>query len=111
MGLPWLLVLDEPTNGLDPAGIVELRQVIWQLPAEHSITVFVSSHLLGEVKQVATHVGIVGRGRLLFQGTPAALQRRTRERLTLEVDCPRSQSAFLQTLGGTLSEPPTVASA
>jgi ABC-2 type transport system ATP-binding protein len=64
LGQPDLLILDEPTNGLDPAGIVEFRQLIQRPPREHGITVFVSSHLLSEVEQVATHIGIIGRGQL-----------------------------------------------
>ena len=86
LGQPELLILDEPTNGLDPAGIVEFRQLIQRLPAELGVTVFVSSHLLGEVEQVATYIGIIGQGRLLFQGTPAELHGRTRDSVLLRVD-------------------------
>lgn len=73
LGRRELLILDEPTNGLDPAGITEMRQLIRQLPTEHGITVFLSSHLLGEVEQVATHVGILSQGALVFQGTAAEI--------------------------------------
>ena len=83
---PELLVLDEPTNGLDPAGIQEMRDLIRALPAERGITVFLSSHLLREVEQVATHVGIVQGGRLVFQGSLAALQARARETEGLVVE-------------------------
>lgn len=69
IGKRELLILDEPTNGLDPAGITEMRQLIRRLPAEFGITVFLSSHLLGEVEQVATHVGILSQGQMVFQGT------------------------------------------
>jgi lantibiotic transport system ATP-binding protein len=88
LGNPRMLLLDEPTNGLDPAGIHEMRELIRRLAAEEGITVFVSSHLLGEVEQVATHVGIVGRGRLLFEGTLADLTGQRRERVVVEVDQP-----------------------
>lgn len=58
-----------PTNGLDPAGILEIRDLVRGFSSDHGITVFLSSHLLAEVEQIATHVGIVGLGRLLFEGT------------------------------------------
>jgi lantibiotic transport system ATP-binding protein len=80
---PILLVLDEPTNGLDPAGIHEIRQLIISLPKEHGITVFLSSHLLGEVEQVASHLGILQRGKLLFQGELPLLQARRRSHLVV----------------------------
>ena len=96
MGAPELLILDEPTNGLDPAGIHELRELIRRLPSEHGVTIFLSSHLLGEVEHMATHVGIIGRGRVLFEGTLGDLHGRTGERLLLEVDRP---AAALQVLG------------
>ena len=83
---PDLLILDEPTNGLDPAGIREMRELLRRLPQEHGVTVFLSSHLLNEVEQVATHIGIVGHGRLLFQGTPRELQAQLEDHVTLGVD-------------------------
>jgi len=69
LGDPELLILDEPTNGLDPAGIQEIRALIRHLAADRGITVFMSSHLLNEVEQIATHVGIVLKGKLIFEGT------------------------------------------
>src|SRR5262245_29498458 len=66
---PELLILDEPTNGLDPAGIHEMRDLLCRLPAELGLTVFLSSHLLSEVEQIASHIGIIQARRLLFQGT------------------------------------------
>jgi lantibiotic transport system ATP-binding protein len=71
---PELLILDEPTNGLDPEGIVDIRQVINKLHSKFNKTILVSSHLLGEVDKIATHFGIIHKGRLLFQGTKEALQ-------------------------------------
>jgi ABC-2 type transport system ATP-binding protein len=85
---PQLLILDEPTNGLDPAGIREMRDLIRRLPQAHGVTVFLSSHLLGEVEQVATHIGIIHQGRLLFQGTPDGLQAQIQERVHLGVERP-----------------------
>ncbi len=85
---PDLLILDEPTNGLDPAGIHEMRDLIRRLPAEFGVTVFLSSHLLGEVEQIASHLGIIHEGRLLFQGTLAKLQAERQAQLTLGVNQP-----------------------
>jgi ABC-2 type transport system ATP-binding protein len=82
---PRLLVLDEPTNGLDPAGIHEMRDLIRRLPREFGATVFLSSHLLSEVEQVASHIGIIHQGRLLFQGALAELQAQRLERLIIGV--------------------------
>jgi ABC-2 type transport system ATP-binding protein len=99
LGEPELLILDEPTNGLDPAGIREMRQFLRRLPQAYGVTVFLSSHLLGEVEQVATHVGIVGQGRLLFQGTPEALQAQLEDRVTLGVDRPDEAARLLSRAG------------
>lgn len=85
---PQLLILDEPANGLDPAGIHEMRALIRLLPAEFGITVFLSSHLLSEVEQVAGHIGIIHQGRLLFQGTLPELQAERQEHLTIGVKQP-----------------------
>lgn len=71
---PELLILDEPTNGLDPAGIHEMRDLIRRLPDEFGVTVFLSSHLLSEVEQIAGHIGIIHEGKLLFQGPLSELQ-------------------------------------
>ena len=69
LGFPRLLILDEPTNGLDPAGIQEMRELICSLPARFGMTVLVSSHLLSEIDQMADHVGIIREGELVFQDT------------------------------------------
>ena len=82
---PALLILDEPTNGLDPAGIHEMRDLIRRLPRESGITVFLSSHLLSEVEQIASHIGIIHEGHLLFQGTLAELQAKQQTELTVGV--------------------------
>lgn len=80
---PKLLVLDEPTNGLDPAGIDEIRRLLTDL-AGRGVTVMVSSHLLVEIERMATVLGILARGRLLFQGTRAELMARTTPDLLVE---------------------------
>jgi ABC-type multidrug transport system ATPase subunit len=66
---PSLLILDEPTNGLDPNGIIEMRELLKRLNREHGITVLVSSHLLAEIEKLVTHVGIIHKGKMMFQGT------------------------------------------
>lgn len=71
---PELLILDEPANGLDPQGIIDVRELIRKYNREHNKTILVSSHLLGEVDKVATHFGIINKGRLVFQGSSAQLQ-------------------------------------
>jgi len=73
---PELLVLDEPTNGLDPHGIVEMRELLIRLNRERGLTLLVSSHLLSEVERLATEVGIICRGALVFQGPLSELTRR-----------------------------------
>ena len=99
MGLPELLILDEPTNGLDPAGIHEMRDLIVKLPEELGITVFLSSHLLNEVEQVATQVGIIREGQLIFQGNPETLQSQLNESLVLSVDQPEKAKSLLSQAG------------
>jgi lantibiotic transport system ATP-binding protein len=96
---PRLLILDEPTNGLDPAGIHEMRELIRRLPAESGATVFLSSHLLSEVEQIAGHIGIIHQGRLLFQGTLAELQAQRREHLIVGVNQPEQAARCLAAAG------------
>lgn len=88
LGRPELLVLDEPTNGLDPAGILEMRELIKSLPTEQGVTVIVSSHLLSEVEQMATRVGIISKGRMLFEDTIVELRRKARSRIAFGVSDP-----------------------
>jgi len=99
MTLPQLLILDEPTNGLDPAGIHEVRELIRRLPREYGMTVFVSSHLLGEVEQTATHIGIIQAGQLIFQGTPDGLRQRYQDHITVKVDQPEAAQQALRLAG------------
>ena len=86
LGSPRLLLLDEPTNGLDPAGIQEMRELIRTLPARFGITVLVSSHLLSEIDQMATHVGIINNGALIFQDRLSVLHEHSRSRMRLRTD-------------------------
>lgn len=84
LGYPKLLILDEPTNGLDPAGIQEMRELICDLPGRFGMTVVVSSHLLSEIDQMANHVAIIREGELVFQDTLEALHGRSCRHLALK---------------------------
>ena len=66
---PSLLILDEPTNGLDPSGIIEMRQLLIKINQEEKVTIVISSHLLMEIEKLVTHLGIINKGAILFQGT------------------------------------------
>jgi len=96
---PRLLVLDEPTNGLDPAGIQEMRNLIVRLPREHGITVLVSSHLLSEIDQMATSVGVIHHGRMLFQGPIDELRHRSSASVSIKVDRPAEAQLSLAHAG------------
>jgi len=69
MGDADLLLLDEPANGLDPSGIVEIRKLLTRLNKENGVTIFISSHILSEIEKMCTHVGIINKGQLRFEGT------------------------------------------
>ncbi len=83
---PELLILDEPTNGLDPNGIIEVRELLKNLNQEHNTTVIVSSHILNEVERMATHVGIIHKGKMLFQGELHELQQMKTKPTSLEIE-------------------------
>lgn len=83
---PKLLMLDEPTNGLDPNGIIEIRELLMRLVNQHKKTVFVSSHLLAEMERMATHVGIINYGELLFQGEIKDLQSISQPQVLIETE-------------------------
>lgn len=93
--VPELLILDEPTNGLDPAGIHEMRELIRSLPEQQGVTVFLSSHLLAEVEQVATRIGIIDAGRVIFEGAPDELRASTQDEATLVTDRARDAQQLL----------------
>lgn len=77
LGKPELLLLDEPVNGLDPAGIVEIRELLVRLNKENGVTIFVSSHLLSEIEKMCTHIGIINQGKLKFEGTMKELSEKS----------------------------------
>ncbi|MFF8960574.1 ABC transporter ATP-binding protein [Streptomyces sp. NPDC014894] len=95
-----LLVLDEPTNGLDPQGMREIRALVRELAAEGT-TVFLSSHLLDEIEQVCTHAAVMARGRLLVQGPVAELAAGARGRLTVVTPDTGDAARLLKELGVT----------
>ena len=86
LGNPSILILDEPTNGLDPNGIIEIRQLIRKLVEERGKTVFISSHLLSEVEKMVSHIGIINRGKLLFQGTIEELNNLSKKQLEIQTN-------------------------
>ncbi|KJB89533.1 bacitracin ABC transporter ATP-binding protein [Paenibacillus sp. E194] len=96
---PKLLILDEPTNGLDPAGIGEIRELIKSMPRQYGITVLLSSHLLSEIEQIATSVGIINDGNLLYQGKIETLQERNSSSLAIRTGNNAAAAAWMQTQG------------
>jgi lantibiotic transport system ATP-binding protein len=94
---PELLILDEPTNGLDPSGIIEIRNLIKSLPSECGMTVLISSHLLSEIDQMATTVGIVTKGKMIFQDSIEAMRMFAQQSVLLKVS--ESDKAWRALLG------------
>jgi ABC-type multidrug transport system ATPase subunit len=96
---PELLLLDEPTNGLDPNGIIEIRNLMIDLATKHNKTILVSSHLLAEIERTATHVGIINKGELLFQGTINELHNLSKPTVKIETDNQEKTNQVLATAG------------
>ncbi len=95
---PQILILDEPTNGLDPAGIIEMRKLIRQLSGSMGITVFVSSHLLSEVQQIADYIGIIDSGQLLKQGGMELINSDEQSFLVVETDQLKKTAQLIESL-------------
>lgn len=91
---PALLILDEPTNGLDPAGMVEVRELIRQLHSQQNTTIIISSHLLSEVEKIATHFGIINHGKLLFQGSAEMLKAHKQAGSTIQFEVSDPEKAL-----------------
>ena len=112
LGDPDLLLLDEPTNGLDPNGIIDMRELLRRLSREHGKTIVVSSHLINEIEKIATHVGVIQQGRLVFQGSLPDLQRLQtgRAQLVLETESADTCRNLLPGLlaGATVAAPGTL---
>jgi ABC-2 type transport system ATP-binding protein len=96
---PELLILDEPANGLDPAGVVEVRDLLHELTQRRGMTVFISSHILAEVDRLATRIGIIHRGRLIEELDSEALERHRDVRLEIGVRDPAAGEAALRKAG------------
>ena len=96
---PDLLILDEPINGLDPEGIRHVRELLLGLSRHHGVTVFLSSHLLAELSQLADHIGVLDRGRLRAQGPFKELRKRSRSRVDIGLDRPAEAVAVLREAG------------
>lgn len=91
LGNPELLILDEPINGLDPEGIVQLREVIANLHRDRGVTIFISSHILGELSKIATHYSIIEDGELIEQTSAEELANKRKDYLTVKVeDAPKA---------------------
>ncbi|MBR5667961.1 MAG: ABC transporter ATP-binding protein [Lachnospiraceae bacterium] len=99
VGEPDLLILDEPINGLDPEGIVEIRDTLTQFSKEKGVTILISSHILEELSKVATHYGIMSKGRLVEQLTAEELADRCSLRIEAVVDRPEIAGTVLERLG------------
>jgi len=101
---PKILILDEPTNGLDPAGIFEIREMLSDLAANQGVTIFISSHILGEISRFATRIGIIHEGHLLQELDECELNKLSRKRLLLKAkDLSAARSILIQN-GFNLSE-------
>ncbi len=96
---PELLILDEPANGLDPAGIVEIRELLLELTREQGVTVFMSSHILAEVTRLARRIGIIHQGRLLQELEVDELEQKRRRRLLLQARDMEAARLALTTAG------------
>lgn len=91
---PELLILDEPVNGLDPNGIIEIRTLLLKLNKENGITIFLSSHLLSEIEKIVTHLGVLSKGKLVFQGQYTDLQELQNKSSTIHIETSDNQKAF-----------------
>ncbi|WP_018752028.1 ABC transporter ATP-binding protein [Paenibacillus sanguinis] len=83
---PKLLILDEPINGLDPAGIQEIRNLMLSLCQEQGITIFLSSHILSEIQSIADEIGIIQNGKLIFQDSIQELEKKSRSKLLVRTE-------------------------
>jgi len=91
---PELLILDEPVNGLDPNGIIEIRQLLKQLNTEQGKTIIVSSHVLPEIERTATHVAIINKGKIVFQNTMDELRRLKSNQSVIEIEVDDGERAW-----------------
>lgn len=98
-GNPDFLVLDEPVNGLDPQGIIEIRELILKLNREHGITVLISSHILDELARLATHYGFIDSGRMVREMSAEELEARCQKSIMVEVNDTKALVRALEGMG------------
>ncbi|WP_417898074.1 ATP-binding cassette domain-containing protein [Bacillus haimaensis] len=98
LGDPEFLILDEPINGLDPMGVVEIRELLKKLNQEYSITILISSHILSELHLLATHYGIIHKGELLEQLSAKELKEKCQQYLHIKVDNPNKAATVIESL-------------
>jgi ABC-2 type transport system ATP-binding protein len=91
---PELVILDEPTNGLDPKGIIEMRELIKELNEKYGTTIFISSHLLSEIERTCTHVGIIRNGKMLYQDTVASLKESKGANIKIDIELDKPVEAL-----------------
>lgn len=91
---PELLILDEPTNGLDPQGMIETRELLFKLNKDFGTTILISSHLLSEIEKIVTHLGIIKKGKMIFQGTIAELHNLQLEHSFIQLETSNNQKAY-----------------
>lgn len=96
LGDPEFLILDEPINGLDPMGVVEIRELLKKLNREYGITILISSHILSELHLLATHYGIIHKGELLEQLSAKELQEKCQQYLHIKVDDPSKAATIIE---------------
>ncbi|GIP24612.1 ATP-binding cassette domain-containing protein [Paenibacillus sp. J22TS3] len=101
LGDPEFIILDEPTNGLDPMGVIEMRELLKTLNRELGITIMISSHILSELHLMASHYGIIHRGKLLEQLTADELNERCQQYIYIQVNDPGKAAAVIQNELGT----------
>jgi len=100
---PSILILDEPANGLDPIGIVEMREMFRDLALNHGVTIFISSHILGEISRLATRIGIIHRGRIVQEINTDQLKHLLRKRLLVDARDQKAAQAILTKEGYAVS--------
>lgn len=101
LGCPDLLILDEPINGLDPAGIKSIRELLLNLNKEKQITILISSHILGELSKIATHYGVINNGVLVEEFSKEELENRCKKSLNIKVSDIKKTAYVFETLLGT----------
>lgn len=96
LGDPKLLILDEPTNGLDPQGIIEIRNTLTQINQERGITILISSHILEELSRIATHYGIIKNGEMIEEIDTESLREKCKEYMTVNTSDNKKAAAIIE---------------